>query len=94
MVKAWGRWRMARPRKSPWQKALADGRVATALLFLPPALMLFSFFVVLPLAEGGSYAGYKWSGYGEPTEWVERLLQEELEFADAAQLQPLLNAHC
>jgi len=61
---------MARARKSPLQKALADGRFATALLFLPPALTLFTFFVVLPIFEAGTYAGYKWSGYGEPTEWV------------------------
>lgn len=61
---------MARLRRSPFQKALKDGRVTAVLLFLPPALILFTFFVILPLAEAGSYAGYKWSGYGEPTEWV------------------------
>jgi len=47
-----------------------DGRWATVLLFLPPALLLFTLFVFLPLIEGGQYAGYKWSGYGEgPTDW-------------------------
>jgi len=47
-----------------------DGRWTTVLLFLPPALLLFTLFVFLPLIEGGQYAGYKWSGYGEgPTDW-------------------------
>lgn len=61
---------MARTRTTPFRRALADGRITAVLLFLPPALLLFSFFVVLPLIEAGSYSGYKWSGYGEPTEWV------------------------
>ena len=48
-----------------------DGRLSTALLFLPPALLLFTLFVFLPLVEGGWYSGYKWSGYGDgPTDWV------------------------
>ncbi|MBB4120611.1 carbohydrate ABC transporter permease [Martelella radicis] len=57
-------------KKTPFQKALSDGRVATVFLFLPPALLLFTFFVVLPLFDAAGYAGYKWSGYGEPTDWV------------------------
>ncbi len=60
----------ARRRKSGFQKALSDGRMAAVLLFLPPALILFTFFVILPIVEAGSYAGYKWSGYGEPTQWI------------------------
>ena len=40
------------------------------LLFLPPALLLFTLFVFLPLLEGAWYSGYKWSGYGAPTDWV------------------------
>lgn len=57
-------------RKSAFRRALSDGRVATVLLFLPPALMLFSFFVIWPLIEAASYSGYKWSGYGQPSDWV------------------------
>lgn len=47
-----------------------DGRITTILLFLPPALLLFTIFVFLPLIEGAHYSGYKWSGYGAgPTDW-------------------------
>ena len=52
------------------QKAWHDGRLSAVLLFLPPALVLFTLFVTLPLIEAGGYAGYKWSGYGDPTEWI------------------------
>lgn len=61
---------MAKARKSKFQKAISDGRITAAALFLPPALLLFTFFVVLPIVEAGSYSGYKWSGYGDPTDWV------------------------
>lgn len=45
-------------------------RVVAILLFLPPAMLLFTLFVTLPLIDAGQYAGYRWSGYGTPTEWV------------------------
>lgn len=61
---------MKTSRRSPFQKAISDGRVTAVLLFLPPAVLLFTFFVVLPIVEAGGYSGYKWSGYGDPTEWV------------------------
>ena len=47
-----------------------SGKLVTALLFLPPALLLFTFFVTLPLIDAGSYAGYRWSGFGVPEDWV------------------------
>ena len=53
-----------------FKKATKDGRVAAVLLFLPPALLLFTLFVFLPLLEGAWYSGFKWSGYGSPSEWV------------------------
>lgn len=49
---------------------MRGGRLTTALFFLPPALMLFTLFVFLPLLEGAWYSGYKWSGYGLPSDWV------------------------
>lgn len=58
-------------RRSVWEKARRDGRLVTAILFLPPALLLFTLFVFMPLLEGAWYSGYKWSGYGAgPTDWV------------------------
>ena len=40
------------------------------LLFLPPALLLFTIFVVLPVGEAGWYSFFNWNGYGAPTEFV------------------------
>ena len=40
------------------------------LLFLPPALFLFTLFVVLPVVEAGWYSAFNWNGYGAPTRWV------------------------
>jgi len=34
----------------------------TALIFLPPALMLFTVFVILPIGEAGWYGFYNWNG--------------------------------
>jgi raffinose/stachyose/melibiose transport system permease protein len=40
------------------------------VLFLPPALLLFTLFVVLPIAEAGWYSMYSWNGFGRPTNWI------------------------
>ena len=37
---------------------------------LPPALILFTLFVILPLIDAAYYSLYDWNGYGEPTEFV------------------------
>ncbi len=44
--------------------------MTAALLFLPPALILFTVFVVMPVIEAGWYSGFNWNGYGRPTQWV------------------------
>jgi raffinose/stachyose/melibiose transport system permease protein len=45
-------------------------RNATAGGFLLPATLLFTLFVVLPVAEAAWYSFYRWNGYGTPTNWV------------------------
>ncbi len=54
--------------------ALGRRRAWTAapvlLLFLPPALLLFTALVVVPIGEAGWYSFYDWSGYGVPTNFV------------------------
>jgi raffinose/stachyose/melibiose transport system permease protein len=50
--------------------SIRSGKLATALLFLPPALLLFTIFVVLPIAEAAWYSGYNWNGFGSPKNWV------------------------
>jgi raffinose/stachyose/melibiose transport system permease protein len=47
-----------------------DGRFATIVLFLPPALLLFTLFVVLPIGEAAWYSGFNWNGFGRPTNWI------------------------
>jgi raffinose/stachyose/melibiose transport system permease protein len=47
-----------------------DSRLATLLIFLPPALLLFTIFVVLPIGEAAWYSGFNWNGFGKPTRWI------------------------
>lgn len=43
---------------------------ATALVFLPPALLLFTLLVALPMGEAAWYSLFRWNGYGSPSEFV------------------------
>lgn len=47
-----------------------DRRLAAVMILLPPALILFSLFVMLPLLDAGWYSFFKWNGYGSPTDLV------------------------
>ncbi|MGY8669006.1 sugar ABC transporter permease [Bradyrhizobium sp. UFLA05-109] len=47
-----------------------DGRLTVLVLFLPPALLLFTLFVVLPIGEAAWYSGFNWNGFGRPTNWI------------------------
>lgn len=62
-------------------------RLAVLLLFLPPALLLFTLLVALPMAEAGWYSVYRWNGFGSPTEFVGlrnfRLLLDSPDFRTA-----------
>ena len=52
-------------------RRVADvGKLSTILLFLPPALLLFTLFVVLPVGEAAWYSGFNWNGFGKPTNWI------------------------
>ena len=44
--------------------------LAVILLFLPPALLLFTLFVALPVSEAAWYSVYNWNGYGSPTQFI------------------------
>lgn len=56
-------------RRADRRRVLTERRL-TALLFLLPALTIFTVFVILPMAEAGLYSGFDWNGYGRPTDWV------------------------
>ncbi|MBO9101591.1 sugar ABC transporter permease [Rhizobium sp. VS19-DR104.2] len=61
----------ARPKPVVRRKSSANhGRLPVLLIFLPPALLLFTIFVILPMGEAAWYSLYKWSGYGAPTDFV------------------------
>jgi raffinose/stachyose/melibiose transport system permease protein len=47
-----------------------DGRLTVLILFLPPALLLFTLFVVLPIGQAGWYSTFNWNGFGRPTNWI------------------------
>lgn len=51
-------------------RKLRDGPYLAAALMLPPALILFTLFVVLPLMDAGYYSFFKWNGFGTPTDFV------------------------
>ncbi|MFN3525307.1 MAG: carbohydrate ABC transporter permease [Paracoccus sp. (in: a-proteobacteria)] len=52
------------------RRALSNGRVTAVLILLPPALILFTLFVMLPLGESGYYSFFNWNGYGAPENYV------------------------
>jgi raffinose/stachyose/melibiose transport system permease protein len=47
-----------------------DGRFTVLVLFLPPSLLLFTLFVVLPIGEAAWYSAFNWNGFGKPTNWI------------------------
>jgi raffinose/stachyose/melibiose transport system permease protein len=57
-----------RRRTASRQRAWTAGPVL--ILFLPPALVLFTALVVVPIGEAGWYSFFDWSGYGLPTHFV------------------------
>jgi raffinose/stachyose/melibiose transport system permease protein len=47
-----------------------DSRLTVLVLFLPPALLLFTSFVVLPIGEAAWYSAFNWNGFGRPSNWI------------------------
>jgi raffinose/stachyose/melibiose transport system permease protein len=52
------------------RRSQGDGRLQALVLFLPPALLLFTLFVILPVGEAAWYSGFNWNGFGTPRNWV------------------------
>ena len=67
-----------------------DHKLAVVLLFLPPALFLFTLFVALPMGEAAWYSFYNWNGYGTPETFV-GLKNYELLFQNRAFRTALIN---
>ena len=53
----------------PTRRMTANGW-ATLIIFLPPALLLFTVFVALPMAEAAWYGFFNWNGYGRPEKFI------------------------
>ncbi len=44
--------------------------LVTAAIMLPPALLLFTVFVMLPIGEAAWYSVFNWDGFGVPTRFI------------------------
>jgi raffinose/stachyose/melibiose transport system permease protein len=42
----------------------------TIVLFLPPALLLFTVFIAMPMSEAAWYSFFNWDGYGRPEKFI------------------------
>ncbi|WP_377297996.1 carbohydrate ABC transporter permease [Rhizobium sp. SGZ-381] len=73
-----------------YKSPTARGRLPALIIFLPPALLLFTLFVILPMGEAAWYSLYRWNGYGTPTEFVGTRNFQVL-FNNAAFSQALVN---
>src|SRR5882757_5228203 len=51
-------------------RSFDSGKLVAALLFLPPALLLFTLFVMMPVVEAAWYSGFNWNGFGSPKNWI------------------------
>ncbi len=56
--------------KERYARANHNGRLTAIILFLPPALLLFTIFVILPIFEAGLMSFFRWNGYGEATKFA------------------------
>jgi raffinose/stachyose/melibiose transport system permease protein len=62
---------VARPGLLQRLKELSGGgQLRAMLLYLPPALLLFTLFVTLPVIEASFYSFFNWNGYGAPAKVV------------------------
>lgn len=67
-----------------------SGTLPVLILFLPPALLVFTLFVILPMGEAAWYSLYDWNGYGVPEKFI-GLKNFELLFRNGAFRQALVN---
>jgi raffinose/stachyose/melibiose transport system permease protein len=60
-------------KRSIWRRLReysSSSQVKTCLIFLPPALLLFTLFVTWPVVEAAYYSFFNWNGYGAPSKWI------------------------
>jgi raffinose/stachyose/melibiose transport system permease protein len=52
------------------RRRVSRDALVTLVLFLPPALMLFTLFVAMPMGEAAWYSVFNWNGYGRPEKFI------------------------
>src|SRR6478609_6854158 len=52
------------------RRPFESGKLTAVIIFLPPALLLFTLFVVTPVIEAAWYSGFNWNGFGSPKNWI------------------------
>jgi len=57
------------PRGTAFRRMMANGQLKMVLIFVPPAILVFTVFVIVPILQAGLFSPYRWSGYG-PAPWV------------------------
>jgi len=72
------------------RRAQVRGKWPVLVLFLPPALLLFTVFVILPMGEAAWYSFFNWNGYGLPEQWI-GWKNYELVFKQSAFRNALIN---
>lgn len=76
--------------QSTRRSAQIRGKWPILVLFLPPALLLFTVFVILPIGEAAWYSFFNWDGYGLPEQWI-GWKNYELVFKQSAFRNALIN---
>ncbi|MGV8989362.1 MAG: carbohydrate ABC transporter permease [Cypionkella sp.] len=70
--------------------AFRHSKWPVVVLFLPPALLVFTVLVILPMGQAAWYSFFNWNGYGLPEKWV-GWRNYELIFKNGAFLTALKN---
>ena len=78
------------PGRSRRRRSLAHTKWPVLIIFLPPALVLFTLLVILPIGEAAWYSFFSWNGYGEPSKWVD-FRNYQLIFPNSAFTKALIN---
>ncbi len=75
---------------TPRQIGELKSKLPVIVLFVPPALLVFTIFVILPMGEAAWYSFYNWNGYGPPEQWI-GLKNYEVVFRNKVFLTALTN---
>lgn len=52
------------------RRRISRNGLGVLIVFLPPALLLFTVFVFLPMTEASWYSFFNWNGYGRPEKFI------------------------